>query len=148
MKKISDYLGLSGVSIGGWYQPKQDLEALPNVKWVRLENMTSSAGDWDGVMCVELDGMQYVMRFSQMNRWPSDDGFEWYIEDVVLAEFAEDEDSKVIEEQVQFRLWYEGLSPEYMRGLYEGVATQKDPLFVDIDDYLFNKFKEQYDAGI
>ena len=70
---------------GNWYAPQNKLNEYNSVLDVELTQTCSSAGDWDGVIFQLLNGIVYVIPFSQENNWPRGDGFTVYTSDVFAS---------------------------------------------------------------
>ena len=69
---------------GNWYAPEQFLEQYKSVLRVKLLNIGSSAGDWDGIFFQLINGIVYGIPFSQENNYPNS-GFTLYTGEVYFS---------------------------------------------------------------
>jgi hypothetical protein len=53
-----------------WYAGKNILEQVKSVKQVTLDDTTSSAGDWSGMLVQELNKICNIIPWNQVNNWP------------------------------------------------------------------------------
>ena len=64
--------------LGNWYAPKSTLEEYKSVEKVTILDMTSSAGDWSGLIFQRIGKWVHVIPFSQENRGFGKGGFNVY----------------------------------------------------------------------
>jgi hypothetical protein len=62
---------------GNWFAPKRFIkENFASVVYCDYMEMTSSAGDWTGLIIQKLGNNLYVTVFSQENTFPCNNGFD------------------------------------------------------------------------
>lgn len=78
--------------LGNWYAPKSMLEEYKSVEKVTILDMTSSAGDWSGLIFQRIGKWVHVITFSQENRGFGKGGFNVYTgeESDYLIEWSDD----------------------------------------------------------
>jgi len=83
---------------GNWYAPSDHLQTYKSVEWVELVDTTSSAGDWNGIICQKIGDKRYLISFSQENNCYKPGG-DWiiYTDDRYIAVTKEITRNKMVE---------------------------------------------------